>query len=90
MISGIWPRLEELHRKVDKILESIINEDKVRDPTAKTGGEGEAEDLVHVLSELQEHGNLEFPLTTNSIKAVILVISKSIIFVWGRQIFVQA
>uniref|UniRef100_A0A7N2M8I6 Cytochrome P450 n=1 Tax=Quercus lobata TaxID=97700 RepID=A0A7N2M8I6_QUELO len=36
-------------------------------------GKGKADDLVDVLLNLPEHGELEFPLTSNNIKAVILV-----------------
>ena len=57
---------------MDKILENIVNEHKVREAMTKTG-KGKADDLVDVLLNLPEHGELEFPLTSNNIKAVILV-----------------
>ncbi|EOY12074.1 Cytochrome P450 [Theobroma cacao] len=70
-LNGLRPKLERLHQKVDKILENVINEHKASKGMAKSG-EGESDDLVDVLLTLQEHGNLEFPLTTDNIKAVLL------------------
>ncbi|MBA0759364.1 hypothetical protein Gotri_022263 [Gossypium trilobum] len=66
-LTGLRPKLERLHQKLDKIFASVINEHK-----ASKGVEGEADDLVDVLLNLQENGDLEFPLTTDNIKAVIL------------------
>ncbi|XP_057995251.1 tabersonine 16-hydroxylase 2-like [Hevea brasiliensis] len=55
------------------LLENIINEHRIYWATAKGDqGEAELEDIVHTLLNLQEHGDLEFPLTTNNIKAIIL------------------
>ena len=72
VVSGMRPKLEELHKKMDNVLENIVNEHKVVKAMKKTG-KGKVDDLVDVLLNLQEHGDLEFPLTTNNIKAVILV-----------------
>jgi hypothetical protein len=63
--------LEKLHGKMDKILEEIIN-----DHQQAAGASGEhhlQEDLVHVLIQLQDSGELQFELTTNHVKAVTLV-----------------
>ncbi|KAL5803935.1 hypothetical protein ACOSQ3_030735 [Xanthoceras sorbifolium] len=71
-ISGIRPRLEWLHRKADKILDNIISEHKDKARILEIGKSSEVdEDLVDVLLKLQEHGDPEFHLTTNNIKAVI-------------------
>ncbi|XP_022734514.1 premnaspirodiene oxygenase-like [Durio zibethinus] len=70
-LSGLRPKLEKLHRKVDKILDNVINEHKASKETPKSS-ERELDDLLDVLLTLQENGDLEFPLTTNNIKAVIL------------------
>ncbi|XVF77105.1 hypothetical protein PTKIN_Ptkin14bG0013600 [Pterospermum kingtungense] len=70
-LSGFGPKLERLHRKVDKILESIISEHKAS-REIPSSSDGEPDDLVDVLLSLQENGDLEFPLTTDNIKAVIL------------------
>ncbi|KAK2985145.1 hypothetical protein RJ640_004826 [Escallonia rubra] len=71
VISGLQPRFEKIHKKVDKILDNILNEHKNR--TIMPTGKGDAnEDLVDVLIRYQKHGDLEFPLTDSNIKAVIL------------------
>ncbi|KAK3199946.1 hypothetical protein Dsin_023361 [Dipteronia sinensis] len=71
MISGMKSKLEKLHQEQDRILENILDEHKERKRTTKTG-QGEAEDdLVDVFLRLQQDVDLEFPLTNNSIKAVI-------------------
>ncbi|KAJ9153898.1 hypothetical protein P3X46_027286 [Hevea brasiliensis] len=72
VISGMRSRLVRLQREADRIIENIINDHRARNKTAKTSSGGEEDDLVDVLLRLQEHGNLEFPLTTDNIKAVIL------------------
>ncbi|XP_059664646.1 desmethyl-deoxy-podophyllotoxin synthase-like [Cornus florida] len=69
LICGGKPNLEKLHQRLDKIFDDIINEHKLRRKTTTINGE---EDLVDVLLNLQERGDLEFPITTDNIKAVIL------------------
>ncbi|KAK8527028.1 hypothetical protein V6N12_054256 [Hibiscus sabdariffa] len=72
LVSGRSFQLEKLHRKSDEILEKIIQEHRAdRLKTSKSGDNDEQNDLVHVLLNLQEHGNLEIPLTDSNIKAVI-------------------
>ncbi|XP_062162534.1 cytochrome P450 71D8-like isoform X2 [Alnus glutinosa] len=68
LISGTKAKLEKIHGKIDKILENIIHEHKENQKSAST----EQEDLVDVLLGLQKSGTLEFPITTNNIKGVIL------------------
>ncbi|KAK4850904.1 hypothetical protein QYF36_010884 [Acer negundo] len=64
-------KVEKLHQEQDRILGNILDEHIERKQTTKTG-QGEAEeDLVDVFLRLQQDGDLEFPLTNNSIKAVI-------------------
>ena len=72
LLSGLRPKLERLHQKIDKVLEDVINEHKASKEMPKSC-EGESDDLLDVLLTLQENGDLEFPLTTDNIKAVILV-----------------
>ncbi|KAA8544292.1 hypothetical protein F0562_022304 [Nyssa sinensis] len=71
VITGIRPRLEEMHKRTDQILENIVNQHKEGNKV-ETGKEQVKEDLVDVLLKFQKHGDLEFPLTDNGIKAVIL------------------
>ncbi|XP_050231464.1 cytochrome P450 71D11-like [Mercurialis annua] len=69
-ITGNRYRLNKLHKQIDVVLNTIIDEHK--NFRASSTIETEDEDLVHVLLNLQEHGKLEIPLTTDIIKAVIL------------------
>ncbi|KAI8571380.1 hypothetical protein RHMOL_Rhmol01G0115500 [Rhododendron molle] len=68
------PKLERLHLKMNEILEKIIDEHEQYLESSK-GGDGEAreEDLVDVLLRLKQKGDLQFPMTNNSIKAIILI-----------------
>ncbi|CAL5390298.1 unnamed protein product [Camellia sinensis] len=69
--SGIRGTLKKMHKRIDQILENIVNEHRERKRITESG-KGEEEDLVDVLLRIQKHGGLEFPLTDNNIKAVIL------------------
>ncbi|GMY31000.1 cytochrome P450 71D9-like [Fagus crenata] len=72
VVSSLRHKLEKLHQGIDKILQKNLNEHKDNKLRAKEG-DGEAEkDIVDVLLRLQRHGDLEHPLTDNSIKAVLL------------------
>ncbi|KAL3378282.1 hypothetical protein AABB24_004287 [Solanum stoloniferum] len=66
-LSGVRSALEKVHQNVDKIFEDIIQEHKAnkRDMLYK-------EDLVDVLLRVQESGDLEIPLSRNTLKSVIL------------------
>ncbi|KAJ4725250.1 Cytochrome P450 [Melia azedarach] len=70
-ITGVRSHVERLHQEADRILENIIGEHKKRNETLKNGKSEEDEDLVDVLLRIQEHGDLELPLSTDNIKAVI-------------------
>jgi cytochrome P450 len=72
-ISGVRPKLEKMHKEADRIMEKIISEHKAK-ATTKAGEAVTEEDLVDVLLKFHEHGDSEFSLTNNNIKAVILVI----------------
>ncbi|XP_059455184.1 desmethyl-deoxy-podophyllotoxin synthase-like [Corylus avellana] len=65
-LTGMKPALEKLHRKMDKILEDIIEEKMQTITTTKD------DDIVDVLLQLRETGGVDFNITTNHIKAVTL------------------
>ncbi|EOY13939.1 Cytochrome P450 [Theobroma cacao] len=71
LINAMRPKIKKLHNKVDEILESVIQERRATKLTTMTG-ESEVDDLVQVLLDIQDHGDLEVPISTSSIKAIIL------------------
>ncbi|XVF70844.1 hypothetical protein PTKIN_Ptkin11bG0194500 [Pterospermum kingtungense] len=72
-LNGLRPKLEKLHQKMDKALQNVINDHKASKEMVKSSGEGEPDDdLLDVLLTLQEHNDLDFPLTTDNIKAVLV------------------
>ncbi|KAJ4724222.1 Cytochrome P450 [Melia azedarach] len=70
VLTGIRFELEKIGKEADKIFEKVINEH--RSAICKRTGEGKPEDIVDVLLHVQEHGDLQFPLTNDNIKAVVL------------------
>ncbi|KAG8502828.1 hypothetical protein CXB51_000471 [Gossypium anomalum] len=71
MISGMKAKLERFHHDLDVMLKSIIEERRASN-TNLGNSDDETDDLLDVLLNLQDHGGLEFPLTTDNIKDVIL------------------
>ncbi|XP_038686033.1 cytochrome P450 71D9-like [Tripterygium wilfordii] len=71
LISGMRTRLEKLHREVDKILESLIQEHRVNKSRIDSTEEL-ADDFLDILLNLQAHGEFQFPLTTDNIKALVM------------------
>ena len=69
------PKLEKLSQQVNRILEHIINDHK--EAISKRGKEGLAEaeeDLIDCLLKSEDSGgDMDFNLTTNNVKAIILV-----------------
>ncbi|KAG0478392.1 hypothetical protein HPP92_013111 [Vanilla planifolia] len=57
--------LGRVHRDIDAILNEIIEEHEVKG----LKGDGEGEDMVDVLLELQKHWGLDLPLNHNNVKA---------------------
>ena len=73
-ISGVEPALEKIHRKIDKILDNIIEDHTSRRKAMLISSDKSSkEDLLDVLLKVQGNGELEFPFTTDNLKAVFLV-----------------
>ncbi|CAI0439162.1 unnamed protein product [Linum tenue] len=71
VLSGFRAKLEKMRKESDSVLDQVIGEHKSR-RTAGRKGDGEKEDLVDVLLNLQEEQDLGVPITMEVIKAVTL------------------
>jgi septum formation topological specificity factor MinE len=74
-VTGMRPKLEKLHQKIDRILDIIINDHKERKSrTNDILGEVE-EDFIDVLLKFEDgsSSDLDFFLTMRNIKAIIFV-----------------
>lgn len=73
-MSGVKSRLLKLHQKVDKALEDIVTE-HIKNRALGSKGNGDiligGEDLVDVLLRIKENDALQFPITSDHIKAII-------------------
>ncbi|KAE8680287.1 Cytochrome P450 71D10 [Hibiscus syriacus] len=67
VISGMRAEIKRMHRDLDAMMESVIEEHRGSCENPKN-----CDDLVDVLLNLQDQGGLEFLLTTDNIKAVTL------------------
>jgi cytochrome P450 len=74
-LSGMRPKLEKLSQQVDRILEHIINDHKeTRSRRAKQGLAEAEEDLIDCLLKFEDNdGDMDFHLTSDNIKAIVLV-----------------
>ncbi|KDP45847.1 hypothetical protein JCGZ_15291 [Jatropha curcas] len=68
-------RIRKLHCETDEILEGILEEHKANRQAAafKNDDGSQADNLLDVLLDLQQSGNLDVPLTDVAIKAAIIV-----------------
>ncbi|KAG9449935.1 hypothetical protein H6P81_009900 [Aristolochia fimbriata] len=77
-ISGMKAKLKKNHKKLDHVLNHILEESRLRHNLIKKrdqvihGDEEFEENLVDILLRLQQHENLEVPITDNNIKAIVL------------------
>ncbi|KAL4324144.1 hypothetical protein GQ457_11G011690 [Hibiscus cannabinus] len=72
LINAMRPKHKRLHREADEILESVIQEHKATKLTAVTKQENEVDDLVQVLVDIQDRGDVEIPLSASGIKAILM------------------
>nr|XP_016497448.1 PREDICTED: premnaspirodiene oxygenase-like [Nicotiana tabacum] len=71
-ITGLKSKMLKVHKKVDAILENILNEhQESRANGKKSNGETGGEDLIDVLLRVMESGELGTPITNENIKSVI-------------------
>ncbi|GFP95571.1 premnaspirodiene oxygenase [Phtheirospermum japonicum] len=74
VISGARRKIDELHRQLDKMLLSIV-EERIRannnNNISNDMGEDKQEDLLDVLLNIQRDESLEVPLTCNNIKFIL-------------------
>ncbi|CAN1329201.1 Desmethyl-deoxy-podophyllotoxin synthase [Linum perenne] len=68
VLTGFKGKLEKMHKASDSILGQIIDDHESKNDD----DDGEREDLVDVLLNLQESQNLGIPVTMDVIKAVVL------------------
>ncbi|CAI0439243.1 unnamed protein product [Linum tenue] len=68
-LTGFKAKLEKMRKASDSVLDQVIEDHKSR-RRAGRNGDGEKEDLVDVLLNLQEKQNLGVPITTEVIKAI--------------------
>ncbi|KAG8370929.1 hypothetical protein BUALT_Bualt13G0034400 [Buddleja alternifolia] len=61
-------KLLRMHRKIDKILDAIIEDHKL-----KQSGDFGGEDIIDVLLRMKKSTQLKFPITNENIKALIFV-----------------
>ncbi|KAK4721771.1 hypothetical protein R3W88_012004 [Solanum pinnatisectum] len=72
VFSGAKTKILNAHRKVDSIVEDVINDHKKNLAIRKSGDSLGGEDLIDVLLRLMNDRSLQFPINNDNIKAVIV------------------
>ncbi|KAF7833519.1 premnaspirodiene oxygenase-like [Senna tora] len=73
VISGERGKYKELKKKVERVLDGIINGLALKKVGGEEGSEEAAQGLLPVLMSLKDQGDLELPLTMGDVKADIFV-----------------
>ncbi|KAI5343678.1 PREDICTED: cytochrome [Prunus dulcis] len=73
-MSGVKPALLKIQKKIDKILEDIVTEHKMK-RKASNNTNGDEQDLVDTLLNYEHANKPEFHLTTNQIKTVTMAVN---------------
>lgn len=74
VVTRMSSKLAKIHQNLDTIFNNILHEHENEKEKAKGGKDGKnEEDLLDILFRLKDSGDLEFPISTSNIKAVILV-----------------
>jgi cytochrome P450 len=74
LVSRAPARIQAYRRRMRQIMDGIIQEHRERSAVAGDGDGEDEEDFVDVLLRLQKEVDSQFPLTTENIKTVMLVI----------------
>ncbi|CAD5179912.1 unnamed protein product, partial [Musa acuminata subsp. malaccensis] len=88
LLGGATFKMKMLHRDMDAILNSIIQERRER-KSAEQPEEEEEEALVDVMLRVQAEGSLSFPLADEDMKAMMLVYFKDYYDCLKNDIFIE-
>lgn len=72
-MSGMKPALMKIHKKIDRILEDLVNDHKLRRKENSFRNVDSDEDLLDTLLNYGEEDKFDFRLTVNQIKAIVMV-----------------
>ncbi|KAJ8563610.1 hypothetical protein K7X08_032062 [Anisodus acutangulus] len=85
-ISGEKSRMVKAHKKIDALMENIINEHNKNKAIGNNLGNGRFgdEDLVDVLLRIKDNAELQFPITNDHLKAVLFEYT-SFLMIWRTE-----
>uniref|UniRef100_A0ACD5V1L0 Uncharacterized protein n=1 Tax=Avena sativa TaxID=4498 RepID=A0ACD5V1L0_AVESA len=73
VVTGLKRRVWRAHRQLDAVFDTIIAQSQARrEKKNNMGGTTEDDDLLSVILRIKDQGELEFPIDTTNIKAIIL------------------